>query len=404
MTCYVKTNGKILQDDNVIPCTTRDGVQACCSKGDQCGHYGFCYVPYPESYTMSPYYIGGCTDQTFEDESCPQYCGASATRNITYNSGSGQWICCVGNGNRDCEDPNVDRFRLQRPAEIFSSNSSEFIPTITTTATETETKATTETITTTTTATATNITTSTAVGTTASTTVTQGASTGAATQASVSTLTIFLAVVIIVVVLLNGAALFCWFQTRRRKRSKRSKVPYKHCNVTPPAMHELPDDTPRTELSNRLISVELGSPLPRMRSLNSEGAMDNEEFRSRCLLTLNNIVLQIAMELNLDSRNPDNRQWLVEALGDRLALTEIVSDEDRRIRDEFNGLIRRRELDIFRTAEQEADIVTEAGDEEFAGDDRRLSAISFSSYDNVTWGGLGLWDNTRSRPIYRLEI
>ena len=77
-TCYCKDAGAVSSTcANAVPCgndTSR--VQQCCIAGHQCHPDGFCYTgePPPDVVTFSSFYMGGCTDPTFEDPVCPQEC------------------------------------------------------------------------------------------------------------------------------------------------------------------------------------------------------------------------------------------------------------------------------------------------------------------------------------------
>ena len=74
--CYCKSQNAIHATcDKLTPCgmPSSTGFVQCCSNGDTCGADGFCHFTQPLN-GSSGYYLGGCTDPTFRDSSCPQQC------------------------------------------------------------------------------------------------------------------------------------------------------------------------------------------------------------------------------------------------------------------------------------------------------------------------------------------
>ncbi|KAM3075951.1 hypothetical protein ACMFMG_006537 [Clarireedia jacksonii] len=86
--------------ENFVACSsTQDG--SCCQSGDLCTQYGYCV-----SQSKGYHYRGACTDGSWGNPSCPDYCLGSSSGNGTYvdviacnaASSDGTW-CCAYNGN-----------------------------------------------------------------------------------------------------------------------------------------------------------------------------------------------------------------------------------------------------------------------------------------------------------------
>ena len=74
--CYWGSNGGVVYDENFTPCgDTKAGTFIqCCNFHDSCGADGFCYSTLTQAW-KSGYYLGGCTDSSLNDASCPKKCG-----------------------------------------------------------------------------------------------------------------------------------------------------------------------------------------------------------------------------------------------------------------------------------------------------------------------------------------
>ncbi len=86
--CYIRREGKIERplDDNFFPCSNSsipaDAPHLCCKEGDECGTDAICRSqsrPEKMPHQYSPYYVGGCTDETYDDRMCRSDCGKSRT-------------------------------------------------------------------------------------------------------------------------------------------------------------------------------------------------------------------------------------------------------------------------------------------------------------------------------------
>lgn len=77
--CY-HVSGNIVKDTSVVPCdpsvTGKTGSHtSCCNKGtgDQCTSTGLCLATNAKR-PDDLFWINGCTDPTWRDPACPQYC------------------------------------------------------------------------------------------------------------------------------------------------------------------------------------------------------------------------------------------------------------------------------------------------------------------------------------------
>ena len=77
--CYTMT-GILIEDENVVPCnpSATGGAgshSSCCNQkeGDVCLSTGLCLSPKAKT-PSNMLWTNGCTDPTWNDSSCPQYC------------------------------------------------------------------------------------------------------------------------------------------------------------------------------------------------------------------------------------------------------------------------------------------------------------------------------------------
>lgn len=114
MTCYGYSSPNVVVLPNYGPCNPRAGsISLCCEFGDTCLANGLCVTP------SGVYYNGGCTDDTYQSATCPQYCttGGHRAMNVslvilTFLLGDANWVircpsgsavkagdfCCFANG------------------------------------------------------------------------------------------------------------------------------------------------------------------------------------------------------------------------------------------------------------------------------------------------------------------
>ncbi|KAK4223077.1 hypothetical protein QBC38DRAFT_548738 [Podospora fimiseda] len=104
LTCY-HVSGNVNKDENVIPCDpsvsgTPGSHTSCCNKGtgDQCLSTGLCLATNAKR-PDDLFWINGCTDKTWRDPACPQYC--NPPENPTQNTGHPRLKICA-NGTRYC--------------------------------------------------------------------------------------------------------------------------------------------------------------------------------------------------------------------------------------------------------------------------------------------------------------
>lgn len=122
--CYKKINDTVIHQPDYTPCPNisinSNGVpiRRCCYGQDTCLPLGFCLVnPIDEAQNEdveeteggSKFYFGGCTDASFQDQSCPKHCVSLHAQDVVYNKTDkaefGLWRCCVNSdtGENDCE-------------------------------------------------------------------------------------------------------------------------------------------------------------------------------------------------------------------------------------------------------------------------------------------------------------
>ena len=77
-TCYFRRNDQIsIGDQSYFQCNNTDksngGAQLCCRDGDQCGQDSICHTSEAGD-ANSTWYVGGCTDGTYDDPVCRTDC------------------------------------------------------------------------------------------------------------------------------------------------------------------------------------------------------------------------------------------------------------------------------------------------------------------------------------------
>ncbi|CAK4031565.1 Hypothetical predicted protein [Lecanosticta acicola] len=83
--------------------TTATGASLCCLNGAQCGEDSICHFP-GGSQGGTGWFLGGCTDGSYNDPICAKACTDFGTTWIQYNNSEQLWHCC---GNDDCGQPNT---------------------------------------------------------------------------------------------------------------------------------------------------------------------------------------------------------------------------------------------------------------------------------------------------------
>ncbi|KAI0388615.1 hypothetical protein F5Y17DRAFT_452162 [Xylariaceae sp. FL0594] len=98
-TCY-SAAGELL-DESFIPCgNVAYGHQTCCGAGDNCLADNACFGYHGTGYGSQLTYMAGCTDPTFQDESCPNKLYNQSWVGLTLCDHSGGiWAPCSQKGN-----------------------------------------------------------------------------------------------------------------------------------------------------------------------------------------------------------------------------------------------------------------------------------------------------------------
>ncbi|CCC07208.1 hypothetical protein SMACR_08589 [Sordaria macrospora] len=94
-TCYRKTGTGVKElPDHYIPCgNSAIGHVGCCQAGDKCLEFGACY-----NTTFGTTYISGCTDEEYQDASCPQKAFEAAVwLGLIYCDSEHEWKPCIQN-------------------------------------------------------------------------------------------------------------------------------------------------------------------------------------------------------------------------------------------------------------------------------------------------------------------
>ncbi len=75
-TCYSLNGEKGLRpDSSLTPCGgSATNNTFCCVSDNICTEDSICHFTNTPSYTTSGYYVGGCTDKTFDDPACSKAC------------------------------------------------------------------------------------------------------------------------------------------------------------------------------------------------------------------------------------------------------------------------------------------------------------------------------------------
>ncbi|KAF1808446.1 hypothetical protein P152DRAFT_222598 [Eremomyces bilateralis CBS 781.70] len=112
--CYLP-DGSNATDYQYYPCSG-DTHSSCClpSQQDQCLSNGLCNVP--GAYT----YRAACTDQTWKDPNCPQFCKEYSKNSyeVLTNCGGTEY-CCMSSDDDDCCAKQELKFNIGSPEIIF---------------------------------------------------------------------------------------------------------------------------------------------------------------------------------------------------------------------------------------------------------------------------------------------
>lgn len=135
MSCYVKNanSNEPYISSAQRPCTnttttsssSSNSFTQCCNPTDTCGTNGFCHFTHAQDAPVTGYYLGGCTDPSFEDPiACAQRCTSDPTQDVIFDEENGLWACCYGSGELDCRVPSDETFAAPGPEELFAVSSS----------------------------------------------------------------------------------------------------------------------------------------------------------------------------------------------------------------------------------------------------------------------------------------
>lgn len=101
MSCYSR-NGTLWKERGSIPCNTTAVAEnkhsSCCAVGDLCLTNGMCRSQEDEQHAGNQYFRVGCTDPTWKDPSCANYCEGKETGTMLsariFNCLSSKSWCC----------------------------------------------------------------------------------------------------------------------------------------------------------------------------------------------------------------------------------------------------------------------------------------------------------------------
>ncbi|KAI0482084.1 hypothetical protein GGR56DRAFT_684566 [Xylariaceae sp. FL0804] len=119
-TCYFKNGiatGVEAPGMDFLPCDPTNTQTHCCQSGSgTCLTNGLCFISNDSSLNA-----GACTDPTWSDASCFQFCGGDLTSTL-YRCGTDDWCCANGvNGTSCCNDSDVNLFKISDEALIKNS-------------------------------------------------------------------------------------------------------------------------------------------------------------------------------------------------------------------------------------------------------------------------------------------
>ncbi|PMD56091.1 uncharacterized protein K444DRAFT_72060 [Hyaloscypha bicolor E] len=125
--CFRMSDGRITENVGAIPCgvVTADSPNVpCCNAGSFCLADSICLNPGTPNSGFSGYYTGGCTDLTYDDQSCNPYCRSVPRADIVYNNGTKLWSCCgteSDNTTVNCNDPTTIIFSDPAPTALSTT-------------------------------------------------------------------------------------------------------------------------------------------------------------------------------------------------------------------------------------------------------------------------------------------
>ena len=83
-TCYYPNGKANMELGAYVVCNTTADVSACCAPDDECTSNGFCRLKTAPDF--GGYWRNLCTDQTWQSDSCPQYCLNATTAGAALSS------------------------------------------------------------------------------------------------------------------------------------------------------------------------------------------------------------------------------------------------------------------------------------------------------------------------------
>ncbi|KAJ9619972.1 hypothetical protein H2203_008248 [Taxawa tesnikishii (nom. ined.)] len=122
VTCYTIGSEYISSTNQFFPCTSANSTThaSCCYHGDYCMEGGVCHYTHDKA-SGSGYYLAGCTDPTYADESCPKQCTGQWGTDIVYNFNTNLWACCDNNewnNGTDCTKASDLTFQDPAPSSL----------------------------------------------------------------------------------------------------------------------------------------------------------------------------------------------------------------------------------------------------------------------------------------------
>ncbi|PMD67475.1 uncharacterized protein K444DRAFT_16409 [Hyaloscypha bicolor E] len=125
--CYYKSDNEI-KTSSGHPCgvvAPNGNFSSCCEIGDTCLADGLCHYTRPEPpppSVVSRYYMGGCTDESFNAPACNPACTDLDPSDVVYNQTTSNWHCCgQTNGTIHCDDPTTESFQAPAPSALVAT-------------------------------------------------------------------------------------------------------------------------------------------------------------------------------------------------------------------------------------------------------------------------------------------
>lgn len=122
-TCYRQLDGLIQSQSSGWVVCPKSYAGLCCLNVDECLDEQICHNTKISGPGGSGYYIGLCTDPTYNSTSCSSRCTKYDWGDVTFNSSAGLWACC--GTDESCDNPTNETFLAGSPQSLLAAASSQ---------------------------------------------------------------------------------------------------------------------------------------------------------------------------------------------------------------------------------------------------------------------------------------